>query len=123
MAMIYRDGRPYLYKSVRRDGRVTSEYVTSGAAAVLIDRLETIDKDKRDYERWHAKQEGEASDALERDLDVLCKQARELAEAALNEAGYHKHHRGEWRKSRARRDRQTARHLSDDGLLGDNPPN
>ena len=30
MGLVYRNGRPYLYRSVRRGGRVTSEYLASG---------------------------------------------------------------------------------------------
>src|SRR5262249_1606950 len=36
MALVYRNGRPYLYRSVRRDGRVTSEYRGSGEVAELM---------------------------------------------------------------------------------------
>ncbi len=40
MGLVYRNGRPYLYRSVRRDGRVTSEYVAGGEDAFLIGALE-----------------------------------------------------------------------------------
>jgi hypothetical protein len=52
MALVYRGGKPYLYKSVRRDGRVTSEYVASGESAVVISRIETIEADERAFQRW-----------------------------------------------------------------------
>ncbi len=40
MALVYRNGRPYLYRSVRRGGRVTSEYLGRGIDAQLIAALE-----------------------------------------------------------------------------------
>ncbi len=52
MALVNRNGRPYLYKSVRRDGRVTSKCVASGEVAVLISRMELIDREKMEFDRW-----------------------------------------------------------------------
>jgi hypothetical protein len=57
MALVYRNGRPYLYRSVRRGGRVTSEYVAGGIAAQLIAALETIDQDEAEFQRWQAREE------------------------------------------------------------------
>ena len=94
MALIYRDGRPYLYRSTRRNGRVTSEYVAGGEAALLIDQIETADRDERHYQKWHEGEERKKFEELERGLDALCEEARMLAEAALTAAGYHKHDRG-----------------------------
>ena len=47
MGLIYRDGRPYLYRSVRRGGRVTSKYLAGGIDAQLIATLEDIERDDR----------------------------------------------------------------------------
>jgi hypothetical protein len=105
MALVYRDGRPYLYRSFRRNGRVTSEHVASGAAAILIDQIETVDRDERHYQNWHEGEERKRFEELERGLDALCEEARTFAEAALTEAGYHRHDRGEWRKRRGDRSR------------------
>lgn len=57
MALVDRDGRPYLYRSVRRNGRVTSEYRASGEAAVLIHALEAVAREEREYRRWLERQE------------------------------------------------------------------
>lgn len=102
MGLVYRNGRPYLYKSVRRGGRVTSEYVGSGEDALLINALETIDRDEKDYERHEQRAERKRLDDLERALDEMAVRARDLACEALSAAGYHQHHRGEWRKCRVR---------------------
>jgi hypothetical protein len=103
MGLIHRDGRPYLYKSIRKNGRVTSEYRASGAAAVLIDRMEAIERDEADYQRWSGGEENRRLEDLEKELDDLADRARRLAHEALEAAGYHRHHRGEWRRRRVPR--------------------
>ena len=103
MGIVYRNGRPYLYRSKRRGGRVTSEFVASGVDALLISRLETIERDERDYKRWRERQDQKELDDLEQALDELAKQAHELAREALSAAGYHQHHRGAWRRRRVSR--------------------
>src|SRR5262249_26473443 len=111
MALVYRNGRAYLYRSVRRGGRVSSEYVAGGIDAQLIAALED---DDRIWKRFDRKQ----ADDLERALDELADRARDLAREALTVAGYHLHHRGEWRKRRVRRDDEGERRRADHGQLG-----
>jgi hypothetical protein len=100
MALVFRNGRPRLQRSVRRGGRVTTEYRASGEAALLIDRLETIERDEQDFERWQVREERKRFEELDRALDDLNEQARTLARDALERAGYHQHKRGEWRRRR-----------------------
>lgn len=100
MALTWRNGRPYLYKSVRKDGRVTSEYRGSGPTAVLIDRLDQCDRQERDDRRQRAKQHQEADAVRQRALDELVADVRALAHAALASAGFHHHNPGEWRQRR-----------------------
>jgi hypothetical protein len=47
MGLVFRDGGVYLYRSVRKGGRVTSEYVASGVDARLIAALEDMERDER----------------------------------------------------------------------------
>jgi hypothetical protein len=96
MALVQRNGKAYLYCSVRRGGRVTSEYVAGGESAAIIAALETIDRDKQDYQRWHEGEERRRIDELERALDELVGRSAALAHAALEAAGYHQHARGAW---------------------------
>ncbi len=98
MALIYRNGRPRLQRSVRRGGRVTTEYQASGEVALLIDAMEQIERDERNLERWQGQEDRKRFEDLERALDDLAEQARALARDALERAGYHQHHRGEWRR-------------------------
>ena len=64
MALIYRNGRPYLYRSVRRGGRVTSEYVACGESAVRFARKEAQDRAERDMQRAETLEERDALDAV-----------------------------------------------------------
>jgi hypothetical protein len=118
MALVYRNGGPYLYQSIRRNGRVTSQYLAGGEDAFLIDALERIERDERDSDLRHKRSERKQIDDLEQALDELAEQARDLARDALSAAGYHLHHRGEWRKRRVSRHCEVERRRVGDGQLG-----
>ena len=96
MGLIYRNGRPYYYKSVRKQGRVTSEYQGSGGTALLLSACDVVETDKGEAER----REHEAIDDLEEALDELNERGVNAVHDALRSAGYHQHHRGEWRLRR-----------------------
>ena len=115
MGLIYRNGRPYLYRSIRRGGRVTTEYLASGEVALLSDALEQIERDERDFERRRGQEERKRFDDLERALDDLAEQARALARDALQRVGYHQHKRGEWRRRRAGRHHEGDPQRASDG--------
>jgi hypothetical protein len=101
MALVYRDGRPRLQRSIRRGGRVTTEYVGSGEFAVTAARLETFEREDRERERSEWRAEREADEADERVLIDCCERAEDLARAALYAAGFHRPKR-EWRRRRER---------------------
>ena len=100
MALVYRGGRPYLYKSVRRGGRVTSEYVASGESAVLISRLDGADRQRDEDRREGRKAAVERMEAEERAVAEMFDRIQSLADAALVLAGYRRRKR-QWRKRRA----------------------
>jgi hypothetical protein len=79
MALIYRGERPYLYRSERRGGRVTSRFVAAGESAVLIARMNEIERDEKDYRRHCVLEERRQLDDLEHGLDELVDRARTLA--------------------------------------------
>ena len=118
MGLVYRDGRPYLYRSIRRGGRVTSQYLARGTDALLIAALEADERDQRRCDLEEARGERREVDDLERALDEMAERARDLARKALTAAGAHLHHRGEWRKRRASGDRESEGRRADDGRLG-----
>jgi len=118
MALVYRNGRPYLYQSIRRNGRVTSQYLAGGEDAFLINALQMDDRDRHSFDRQEARNERKERDDLERALDEMAEHARDLARHALSAAGYHQHHRGEWRKRRVSRHREVERRRTGNGQLG-----
>ena len=118
MGLVYRNGRPYLYRSVRRAGRVTSQYTASGVDAFLIAALEENERDERRCELEQIRAERREADDLERALDEMAERAGDLARDALTAAGYHQHHRGEWRKRRVPSHREGGTGRSADGRLG-----
>ena len=68
-----------------------------------------IERDGKDSTGEQARSERKELDDLERALDELAERARDLAREALTAAGYHQHHRGEWRKRRVSRHREGER--------------
>ena len=102
MAIVFRNGRPYLYRSIREGGRVKSQYLGRGEDALLIDALEAIERDEKDYQRHQERTERKELDDLEHAIEAMTQEARDLAREALSAAGYHQHHRGDWRKRRVR---------------------
>src|SRR5262245_38424745 len=94
------NGRRYYYRSVREGNRVRSVYVGQGDDANLIARAAEFDRNhrqsRRDAERFV---QGQA-EAEDRAFTAWFDRIEEQAQAALVAAGYHRHHRGEWRKRR-----------------------
>ncbi|MCA1686965.1 MAG: hypothetical protein LC745_13540 [Planctomycetia bacterium] len=94
------NGHPYYYKSVREGGRVRSQYYGGGLTGKLIAEMENIEREEREADRLEDREARAGEREIERALDALVAEAREAVAAVLTAAGYHQHHRGEWRKSR-----------------------
>ena len=103
MAIVYRGGRAYAYRSIRRNGRVTSEYRGSGDIVALIAVLDVEERDERDGERYQLRAEQERIEAIENTLTRYDEQVEELVRAVLYSAGFHRPKRV-WRKRRERRE-------------------
>src|SRR3954451_20335722 len=101
MTLVYRNGRPRLQRSVRRGGRVTTEYRGSGEVALLIAQLETIERDERDMQRFEGEAERKALEGVEEPLNEYFDRVEDLVRSALYAAGYHRPKR-EWRRCRER---------------------
>ena len=102
MAWSVRNGRRYYYRSIRSGGRVQNIYMGTGPVAE-----QAANKDlQRRIEQGRAKAaeraEQECFRAHEAPLVEACRQTDLLIRAALLASGYHRHHRGEWRKKRVR---------------------
>src|SRR5262249_38763839 len=106
------------YRSIRQGGRVTSQYLGPGIDAQLIAALDADERDRKRFDLEQARSERKEADDLERVLDELAERALDLARDALTTAGYQQHHRGEWRKSRVSRYRESEAPGAGDGLLG-----
>jgi hypothetical protein len=104
MAIVYRNGRPRLQRSVRRNGRVTTVYRGSGEFAVLVAGLEETERRMADAAREREGADIAQLEELDRTLERLAQDARAAARDALERAGFHQHQRGEWRRPRAQPD-------------------
>ena len=95
-----RDGRRYLYRNRRRDGKVVTEYLGAGETA------------ERLYDEEHTRRSTVATEAAVRraeaaswqhamDLaDAFGDKVRQIAHSTLNSAGYHLHACSTWRRRR-----------------------
>lgn len=102
MAWEERSGRPYYYRSRRVGGRVLKEYVGAGPAAELMADVEEAARQAERARRETEKAERERLEAFDREIDAVCETIELVARAALVEAGYRQHNRGEWRLRHAR---------------------
>lgn len=92
--------RSYYYRGRKVDGRVVKEYVGTGEVAELSAALDARERDAR-AAAAEALRERRARDAeVDADVGAIEEAARVLAAATLLAAGYHRHHRGEWRRRR-----------------------
>jgi hypothetical protein len=104
MALVERNCRLYAYKSIRRGGRVTSEYRGSGMLALGVATLDAEGQEERAERAERQRAERRRLDELDRAAGALAAGALDLARRTLEEAGYHRHDRGPWRKRRGHRE-------------------
>ena len=96
-------GNLYYTRSRKEGGRVVREYVGRGALAELAAEMDALRRRRREEEAKAWRRERESLEALDRTLEELYEAAEVLARASLIAAGYHQHHRSEWRKRRGRK--------------------
>ena len=92
-----RNARSYYYRARRVGPRVVKEYLGGGAAGEVAAREDAVQRATRAEQ-----QQPQAHDAMHDQLSALSCQADAIVETALVAAGYHRHHRGPWRRKRAR---------------------
>ena len=90
----------YYTRSRRVGGRVVREYVGTGLGAVLAAELDAQERAERKAEREALCAEQERWGDMDAAVAQVCEATDLMARTALVLAGYHQHHRGEWRKRR-----------------------
>lgn len=98
MALVIRGGRTYWYKSVRKGGRVTSEYRGGGEFAAPAGRLEAIEHEKRRTRARDDKARRARLEAEDRPILEMFRAVEIVARAFLESRGYYLHRRHEWRR-------------------------
>ncbi len=93
-------GRIYYYKKKKENGQVVSEYIGTGPHAARAASRVAAAQRKRVAAATIEQADRAAAAAREAELDAFCDLTDALVRAALLDAGYHRHHRGEWRKKR-----------------------
>jgi len=90
----------YYYRKRKVEGRVVSEYIGTGPHAARMASRVAAAQRKRAAAATIEQVEREAAVVREAELDAFCDLTDALVHVALLDAGYHRHHRGEWRKRR-----------------------
>ena len=93
----------YYTRSRKRNGRVVREYIGGGEVARLVAEMDAIDRDERKAKAAAWRAEKARMDSLDAEVAAVCCMADLVARAVLTAAGYHQHHRSEWRKRRERK--------------------
>ncbi len=96
-----RGGR-YYTRSRKVAGRVIREYVGAGVLGEIAALEDEYKRRCREEEAAYWREERERLDAFDREARELDDLAELLTRAALLEAGYRQHERGEWRRPRER---------------------
>src|SRR5262245_10650332 len=109
MAWEQRGPQMYYYRSIRRHGRVTKDYLGTGPLAEFSAAEDAARRAQRQAEAATWRQEQDALDALDRQIDAWWDRSTVLLKATLYIERYYQHDRGEWRK-RAYRGRDEEAH-------------
>src|SRR5262252_3767904 len=86
----------FYYRSERVNGRVIKKYLGTGRTAQQAYEIDQQRQEEKKQERATRKE----IEALDRQTNSLWDITKTLVKAHLLVAGYHQHHRGEWRKRR-----------------------
>jgi hypothetical protein len=95
-------GRRYYYRSHRVGQRVLKEYLGGEGVGDVAEEIDVERRAARDADRERERQLLREFDETEGPLSTLDAIAETVSRLALEAAGYHRHHRGEWRKRRGR---------------------
>ena len=91
---------PYYTRTRKVEGRVVREYVGGGRVGELAAQDDRRARAARAEAANEWREECERMAALDSLVDDVSEAADILVKATLLAAGYHRHHRGEWRRRR-----------------------
>ena len=97
-----RNGQEYYYQKKRVGGKVISRYIGNGTAADMIADTERNRKGVFAALQLTRKIEQEEAKKREKDFAAYFAEVEAIFCQAMNEAGYYRHKRGEWRKRRGK---------------------
>jgi len=100
----------YYYKARKVNGRVVKEYFGAGKLAQAVAGLDRLDREEAAEQAEEQRQERERLDALDGAVEEFCRDVDTVMHDALTQAGYHRHARGQWRKTRSREDKRDDGH-------------
>jgi acyl-CoA reductase-like NAD-dependent aldehyde dehydrogenase len=105
MAWEKRRNRRYYYRSYRDPitGKVRKEYIGAGAAGEEAARHDAVRRAERAAQRREEQAAEQRYEMARSALLALVQECDTITKAALVEAGYYQHHRGEWRKRHAKK--------------------
>ena len=101
-------GGLYYTRSRRVGGRVHREYIGGGEWGAAMAAIDEADRSRRESERVRWQEELEKLGKIDLDFeegDTICVL---LMKDALEIAGFHQHHRGEWRRCREEKGEETS---------------
>ncbi|HET6456539.1 MAG TPA: hypothetical protein VFI02_19210 [Armatimonadota bacterium] len=91
---------PYYTRSRRVNGRIIREYVGKGYMGELASAMDEIDRTEQQAKAEALRTQIGQLDRIEEMVEAVYSTADEITVSSLESAGYHRHHRGEWRKRR-----------------------
>ena len=97
---MHRDKRGYWYRSKRIGKQVVKEYLGAGSYASLLARSEEILQPQEAAARREELAMLQAIEAVDAPIEAACDAIQAVMCEQLQQAGYHQHKRGEWRKRR-----------------------
>jgi len=105
MAWEKRRNRRYYYRSYRDPitGKVRKEYIGAGAAGEEAARQDAALRAEKAAQRRKEQVAEQRYETAHSALLALIQGCDTITKAALAEAGYYQHHRGEWRKRHAKK--------------------
>jgi hypothetical protein len=98
MAWEARGGGAYYYRTRKVAGRVVREYVGGGMIGQFAAEADAEERAEREAEREAERRRREELAAADRAFLAWSREVDTLTAAALLVAGFHRHHRGRWRR-------------------------